>query len=161
MDTRTAFRLLVANIPGTWEKAAELCGNAPDPMRQAWGERNTRYVPNALDAQIVSDYAINLQTPHCYAYVRAVAENVQITKRHGNDVVVVVSAMGKATDNLIALASQVSDTISISSLHWCRSSTRAVLAPRGSSTARSRAVRVTRVRRWAPTRRAARSASAE
>ncbi len=40
--------------------------------------------------------------------MRAVAENVQITKRHGNDVVVVVSAMGKATDNLIALAGQVS-----------------------------------------------------
>jgi aspartate kinase len=42
--------------------------------------------------------------------MRAVAENVQITKRHGNDVVVVVSAMGKATDNLIALATQVSGT---------------------------------------------------
>ena len=42
--------------------------------------------------------------------MRAVAENVQITKRHGNDVVVVVSAMGKSTDNLIALASQVSST---------------------------------------------------
>jgi aspartate kinase len=42
--------------------------------------------------------------------MRAVAENVQITKRHGNDVVVVVSAMGKATDNLIALAGQVSTT---------------------------------------------------
>ena len=42
--------------------------------------------------------------------MRAVAENVQITKRHGNDVVVVVSAMGKATDNLIALAGQVSST---------------------------------------------------
>ena len=42
--------------------------------------------------------------------MRAVAENVQITKRHGDDVVVVVSAMGKATDNLIALASQVSTT---------------------------------------------------
>ncbi len=42
--------------------------------------------------------------------MRAVAENVQITKRHANDVVVVVSAMGKATDNLIALAGQVSQT---------------------------------------------------
>ncbi|MFV0308910.1 MAG: aspartate kinase [Desertimonas sp.] len=42
--------------------------------------------------------------------MRAVAENVQITKRHGHDVVVVVSAMGKATDNLIALAGQVSNT---------------------------------------------------
>jgi aspartate kinase len=42
--------------------------------------------------------------------MRAVAENVEITRRHGNDVVVVVSAMGKATDNLIALASQVSTT---------------------------------------------------
>jgi len=40
--------------------------------------------------------------------MRAVAENVAITRRHGTDVVVVVSAMGKATDNLIALAGQVS-----------------------------------------------------
>ena len=42
--------------------------------------------------------------------MRAVAENVAFTKRHGNDVVVVASAMGKATDNLIALAGQVSQT---------------------------------------------------
>jgi aspartate kinase len=40
--------------------------------------------------------------------IRAVAEHVAFTKRHGNDVVVVVSAMGKATDNLIALAESVS-----------------------------------------------------
>ena len=40
--------------------------------------------------------------------IRAVAENVALTKRRGNDVVVVVSAMGKATDNLIALANSVS-----------------------------------------------------
>jgi aspartate kinase len=42
--------------------------------------------------------------------IKAVAENVAFTKRHGNDVVVVVSAMGKATDNLIALANSVSST---------------------------------------------------
>ena len=42
--------------------------------------------------------------------IRAVAENVAITRRNGNDVVVVVSAMGKATDNLIALADSVSKT---------------------------------------------------
>lgn len=42
--------------------------------------------------------------------MRAVAENVAFTRRHGNDVVVVVSAMGKSTDNLISLASQVSST---------------------------------------------------
>jgi aspartate kinase len=42
--------------------------------------------------------------------IRAVAENVAITKRRGNDVVVVVSAMGKATDNLIKLANDVSKT---------------------------------------------------
>ena len=42
--------------------------------------------------------------------MRAVAENVAFTKRHGADVVVVVSAMGKATDNLISLAAQVSET---------------------------------------------------
>jgi aspartate kinase len=42
--------------------------------------------------------------------IRAVAENVKITKGHGNDVVIVVSAMGKATDNLIALADSVART---------------------------------------------------
>jgi len=42
--------------------------------------------------------------------IRAVAEHVAFTKRHGNDVVVVVSAMGKATDNLIKLANDVSST---------------------------------------------------
>jgi aspartate kinase len=42
--------------------------------------------------------------------MRAVAENVAFTRQHGNDVVVVVSAMGKSTDNLIALAAQVSAT---------------------------------------------------
>jgi aspartate kinase len=42
--------------------------------------------------------------------IRACADNVAITRRHGNDVVVVVSAMGKATDNLISLAESVSST---------------------------------------------------
>src|SRR3712207_6442534 len=40
--------------------------------------------------------------------MRAVAEHVAYTRAHGNDVVVVVSAMGKTTDNLIALADSVS-----------------------------------------------------
>ena len=40
--------------------------------------------------------------------IRAVADNVAFTKKRGNDVIVVVSAMGKATDNLIALAQSVS-----------------------------------------------------
>jgi aspartate kinase len=40
--------------------------------------------------------------------MRAVAEHVAFTARQGNHVVVVVSAMGKETDNLIALARQVS-----------------------------------------------------
>ncbi len=42
--------------------------------------------------------------------MRAVADHVAFTKRHGNDVVVVVSAMGKSTDNLIKLANEVSST---------------------------------------------------
>jgi len=42
--------------------------------------------------------------------MRAVADHVAFTKGHGHDVVVVVSAMGKATDNLISLAGQVSET---------------------------------------------------
>ncbi len=40
--------------------------------------------------------------------IKAVADHVVFTKQHGNDVVVVVSAMGKATDNLIKLANDVS-----------------------------------------------------
>ena len=39
--------------------------------------------------------------------IRACADNVAITRRRGDDVIVVVSAMGKATDNLIALADSV------------------------------------------------------
>ncbi len=42
--------------------------------------------------------------------MRAVAEHVAFTKRHGDDVVVVVSAMGKTTDTLIKLANDVSNT---------------------------------------------------
>jgi aspartate kinase len=42
--------------------------------------------------------------------MRAVAENIAFTRRQGHDVVVVVSAMGKETDNLIALANAVSGT---------------------------------------------------
>jgi aspartate kinase len=42
--------------------------------------------------------------------MRAVAEHIAYTRRQGNDVVAVVSAMGKETDNLIALANQVSKT---------------------------------------------------
>jgi aspartate kinase len=40
--------------------------------------------------------------------MRAVADHVAFTKRHGDQVVVVVSAMGKSTDNLIKLANEVS-----------------------------------------------------
>ncbi len=40
--------------------------------------------------------------------MRAVAEQVAYTRRQGHELVVVVSAMGKTTDNLIALAAQVS-----------------------------------------------------
>jgi aspartate kinase len=42
--------------------------------------------------------------------IRAVADHVAFTARHGNQVVVVVSAMGKSTDNLIKLANDVSAT---------------------------------------------------
>ncbi len=40
--------------------------------------------------------------------IRAVAENVARSRRNGDDVVVVVSAMGKTTDDLIRLANDVS-----------------------------------------------------
>ncbi len=42
--------------------------------------------------------------------IRSVAEHIAFTQRQGNQVVVVVSAMGKETDNLIALANAVSAT---------------------------------------------------
>ena len=42
--------------------------------------------------------------------IKAVAEHIAFTKSHGNQVVAVVSAMGKSTDNLISLANQVSKT---------------------------------------------------
>ena len=41
--------------------------------------------------------------------MRAVADHIAFTRSHGDDVVVVVSAMGKSTDNLIKLANEVSD----------------------------------------------------
>src|SRR5580698_7773376 len=41
--------------------------------------------------------------------VRAVADHVARTKRHGDDVVVVVSAMGRNTDDLLRLAAEASD----------------------------------------------------
>ncbi|MGC8463379.1 MAG: aspartate kinase [Acidimicrobiales bacterium] len=42
--------------------------------------------------------------------IRAVADHVARTRRDGNDVVVVVSAMGKTTDDLVRLAADVSST---------------------------------------------------
>src|SRR3954451_21163598 len=42
--------------------------------------------------------------------IRQVADHVARTRRHGDDVVVVVSAMGKETDDLLRLASEVSRT---------------------------------------------------
>jgi len=43
--------------------------------------------------------------------IKAVADNIAFTRKRGHDVIVVVSAMGKATDNLIALAESVSKTL--------------------------------------------------
>jgi aspartate kinase len=42
--------------------------------------------------------------------MKAVAEHIAFTRGHGHDLVVAVSAMGKATDNLISLANSVSRT---------------------------------------------------
>ena len=41
--------------------------------------------------------------------IRAVADHIARTRRHGDDVLVVVSAMGKTTDDLLRLAGDVSD----------------------------------------------------
>ncbi|NQY58134.1 MAG: aspartate kinase, partial [Ilumatobacteraceae bacterium] len=42
--------------------------------------------------------------------IHAVADNIAFTKRRGDDVIAVVSAMGKTTDRLIGLADSVSRT---------------------------------------------------
>jgi aspartate kinase len=42
--------------------------------------------------------------------IKAVAEHIVATRREGNDVVVVVSAMGKTTDDLVRLAHEISST---------------------------------------------------
>lgn len=42
--------------------------------------------------------------------ISRVADRVQVTRQEGNDVVVVVSAMGKTTDQLLELAKQITDT---------------------------------------------------
>jgi len=41
--------------------------------------------------------------------IRAVADHIALTRRHGNDVVAVVSAMGRTTDDLVRKAHEVSD----------------------------------------------------
>ncbi len=43
------------------------------------------------------------------ARIRAVADRVEATRRDGHDVVVVVSAMGETTDQLVSLAAELSD----------------------------------------------------
>jgi aspartate kinase len=43
------------------------------------------------------------------ARIKAVADRVEATRRDGNDVVVVVSAMGETTDQLVSLAAELSD----------------------------------------------------
>jgi len=43
------------------------------------------------------------------ARIKSVADRVESTRREGHDVVVVVSAMGETTDQLVALAAEVSD----------------------------------------------------
>jgi aspartate kinase len=43
--------------------------------------------------------------------IRAVADHIARTQKHGNDVIAVVSAMGKETDELLHLASQVSRSL--------------------------------------------------
>jgi aspartate kinase len=43
------------------------------------------------------------------ARIKAVADRVESTRRDGHDVVVVVSAMGETTDQLVSLAAEVSD----------------------------------------------------
>src|SRR5206468_12170614 len=50
--------------------------------------------------------------------MKLVAERVMRTRRQGHDVVVVVSAMGDTTDELLALAKQVSPNADRGELDW-------------------------------------------
>jgi len=43
------------------------------------------------------------------ARIKAVADRIESTRRSGNDIVVVVSAMGETTDQLVSLAAELSD----------------------------------------------------
>lgn len=70
------------------------------------GNRQGPLVASAVVPLVVQKYGgTSVADPE---RIRAVAENIERTRRHGNDVVVVVSAMGKETDDLYHLARQVS-----------------------------------------------------
>jgi aspartate kinase len=63
-------------------------------------------VPSSLVALVVQKYGgTSVADP---ARIKAVAEHIVSTRRAGNDVVVVVSAMGKTTDDLVRLAHEIS-----------------------------------------------------
>ena len=80
---------------------------APDPSAESLhGDDRTDRYPQIPVALIVQKYGgTSVADPD---RIKAVADNVAISRRRGDDVVVVVSAMGKATDNLISLADSVS-----------------------------------------------------
>ncbi len=88
-------------------------GRGGTPLSVAWADGPstlqgvlTRGFPNMLMISTVQ----GAQATNFLHSISTVAEHVAFTKRHGNDVVVVVSAMGKSTDNLIKLANDVSST---------------------------------------------------
>jgi len=63
-------------------------------------------VPSSPVALVVQKYGgTSVADP---ARIKAVAEHIVSTRRAGNDVVVVVSAMGKTTDDLVRLAHEIS-----------------------------------------------------
>jgi aspartate kinase len=104
--SRPTWRRTSVGIPSPSTRSIGFLGTGDDatgPRREAL--YRYRVVPVAL---IVQKYGgTSVADPD---RMRAVAENVAFTRRRGDQVVVVVSAMGKSTDNLIALANSVSKT---------------------------------------------------
>jgi len=74
MNPCDEIKKMVRRIPGGWDVLAVICGGTKtgDTLRQCFSP-DSRYVPNLLDACAISDYAISIQSPDCYAFVNAIA----------------------------------------------------------------------------------------
>lgn len=74
MNPTDAIRLMVKSYPGGVESLAVLCGKAPDTLRHEIGGKDARYKLGVIDACVISEACIRINSPHCHAYAHAVAE---------------------------------------------------------------------------------------